>query len=534
MPIATASALALAFWSVLLSGPIGGYDWTYHYHYYDWIRISLTQFHTLPLHMVDALHTPNFLANSISPLLGPLVWLLFFVSTGFYIKLLIVLYTAAGLLGMYWLLRDEHVSPEIALLAGIVFTFNGFVPSHLAVGHHVFLGVYLLPGLLCLFKRAIHGSRLALWMAAAFNVLVIFEGGHYPFIWQNFFVLIFSALTCVQKRSLRPASVCFFFMLASMSLGAVKLLPMAYEFRDYAPVQQLTGFPPAAALWSLTARGQTFETARSDVPFQFGSGWWEYDFYLGILPLACILVGVVMARRSWPLLLTGCFFLLITVDLRDVWSDAHVWGYIKDLPVWRSQRAPSRFMIVGLFALIAVAAVGLQRLLERAHGKPRLHILFRSLVAVVALIVAIDLYLESRTWQTLSRSEYPVSRDHVISGPLFRGSREVSVQPDEERPNRLVLRFTTTSPVKLVLPSAEKGRWGGWRISSRALLWSGDRNILDLPPGETRLVLTYRPAYFYLGLSLSLLALSVAGADLLFWRRRNAAGAPPRRATSLS
>lgn len=162
----------LFFWTILLRRPWGGYDWRHFYHYYDWVRVSLTEHHTLPLYMPNALHTTDFLANPVSPLLGPLVWLLFLIPTGAYIKLLIAFYATAGLLGMFALLRDQGVNPETALFGSVVFAFNGFFLSHFAMGHYCFFALYLLPTLLFLFRRALLGSRGALWLAAVVNVVV--------------------------------------------------------------------------------------------------------------------------------------------------------------------------------------------------------------------------------------------------------------------------------------------------------------------------------------------------------------------------
>jgi hypothetical protein len=142
-------AAALFYSTLLFDGSLHGYDWeSHHYHYFDWVRISLTQFHTLPLFMNNAWITKNFLANAESPSLGPLIPLLLVLPTDIYLKLLVVAFTAAGLTGMFLLLRDLRVGREVAGLAAIVFAFNGFFVSHIAVGHHWAMGAQLLPGLL--------------------------------------------------------------------------------------------------------------------------------------------------------------------------------------------------------------------------------------------------------------------------------------------------------------------------------------------------------------------------------------------------
>jgi hypothetical protein len=115
--VAAVAAAALFFGVLLFGGSLHGYDWgSHHYNYFDWVRTSLVQHHTLPLFMNDAWITKNFLANAEAPSLGPLVGLLSILSTGAYIKLLIVVFTAAGLAGMFLLLRDLGVAAPLAAL----------------------------------------------------------------------------------------------------------------------------------------------------------------------------------------------------------------------------------------------------------------------------------------------------------------------------------------------------------------------------------------------------------------------------------
>ncbi len=57
---------------------------------------------------------------------------------------------------------------------------------------------------------------------------------------------------------------------------------MLAEFWAYDPSQVIGGFPPLAALWTLVARGQAIDTQYPGVRFLYGSGWWEYDFYIGV------------------------------------------------------------------------------------------------------------------------------------------------------------------------------------------------------------------------------------------------------------
>ena len=201
-----ATLAALLFWSTLLfGGALHGYDWgSHHFNYFDWVRESLTRYGTIPLFMNDAWVTKNFLANAESPSLGPLVWLLFLVPTGVYLKLLLVLYTAAGLTGMVLLLRELGVGAAVSLLVSIPFAFGGFFVAHLSVGHPWAMGGQLLPLLLLLYRRAARGSGWAVLGAAALNASAILAGQHQPFIWQNLLLAAYALAMALQCRSPRP------------------------------------------------------------------------------------------------------------------------------------------------------------------------------------------------------------------------------------------------------------------------------------------------------------------------------------------
>jgi hypothetical protein len=260
--LAGCAALALAaaalFWSPLLvGGAISGHDWSsHHFHYFDWVRTSFLGYRTFPLYMADAWITPNFLANAESPGASPLAWLLLVLPTGTYLKLLVVLYTAAGLLGTFLLLRDLEVSAPVASLMAALFAWNGFFVAHVAIGHHWAMGALLLPALLMLFRRAALGSRSALVGAVVLDAATILAGQHQPFLWQNLVIALFALLFALRVRALFPLACLARLLVATFGLAAVKLVPLLFEFAGYAPTARTGGLPLASLLPALVAGGR--------------------------------------------------------------------------------------------------------------------------------------------------------------------------------------------------------------------------------------------------------------------------------------
>jgi hypothetical protein len=499
-------AAALFYSTLLFDGSLHGYDWeSHHYHYFDWVRISLTQFHTLPLFMNHAWITKNFLANAESPSLGPLVPLLLVLPTDIYLKLLVVAFTAAGLTGMFLLLRDLRVGREVAGLAAIVFAFNGFFVSHLAVGHHWAMGAQLLPGLLCLYRRAALGSGRALWLAAALNACTILGGQHQPFIWQNLLISLFALAWSLRVRALFPLGKLALLVLATAALGAVKLLPMLAEFADYAPTARVQGLPLRLVLATLIAGGQHPELAVPGVAYEHGSGWWEFAFYVGPVAFGCMVAGLICARRCWPMLAIGAFFFLLGVEwpaqLR--WLDA--WQWLEEFPVWRTQRGPSRFLFLVLFSCTVVSAIGLQRLWERDLARwPRA---LPALALALSALVAGDLYLESLPWQRAAVGEPLSSWDHRPRPLVVLRSEVATAELREFEPNRLVYRVRCARDQRIVFPFRYGKGAPEWRIDGLPAISQRGKLAVDVPSGERDIAMTYRPRYFHAGVTTSALAL---------------------------
>jgi hypothetical protein len=518
---AALAASAVFYGTLLLGGPLGHYDWSaHHYHYFDWVRISLARHHTLPLFMIDAKVTDNFIGNAEAPVLGPLIGLLPVLGTDAYIKLLIVLFSAAGLVGMFSLLRDLGASRALAAVPAVAFAFNGFFTAHLGVGHHWVMGAQLLPGLVLLLRRAAAGSTAAVWWAAVLNAVTILGGQHQPFIWQNLVLGAYAVLLALQRRSLAPVSGLLRILAWTAGLAAVKLLPMLAEFGDYRPDARTAGIPVRELASVLLGRGQGPTIRPPGFDYGSGAGWWEYAFYTGPLAVICLVAGLLALRRTWPLALIGGFFLLIAVAGSPFDG---MWDLLVQLPVWRTQRSPSRFLFVAVFALLAIGGAGLQRLDGWARERWRSAAV--GIAAVAAALVFADLYVEARPWQRAALGDGIESRSHRPRRSELRDGARAVATLREFAPNRLVWRIEADEAAHIVFPmryakgALERQRRGEdpgpaeWRVAGLPATADDGLLALDVPPGERDVVMRYRPRRFRAGLattSATLLALGIA------------------------
>jgi hypothetical protein len=505
-------AAAALFWSpLLLGGALRAGDWsTHHYHYFDWVRIALVEHGTLPLYMADAWVTPNFLANAESPLLGPLVWLLAVLPTDAYLKVLLVAHTAIGLLGAFLLLRDLGVAPLPALPLAAGFAFGGFFVSHLAMGHHWAMGGMWLPLLLLLFRRAALGSGAALVGAAAVDAAALLSGQHQPFVWQNLLLGAFAALWALRARALFPLARLMLLALLAAGLGAVKLLPMLAEFAGYAPTARIMALPPSLLLASLAVPGQGPGLAPAALRYAHGAGWWEYAFYLGAPALAAIAAGLAAARGVWPLVVPGLLFLALGLHWGGGGEASGPWWLLQDLPVWRTQRSPGRFLFLALFCFAVAAGPGLGRLFDTARAR------FGGAAAVagalVAGLVAGDLFAASLPWQRAAVGEPIASRDHRPRPLVVRVPGAAEARLAGFAPNRLSYEVRAERAARIVLPLRFGARGPEWEAGPFVPLAEDGEVAIEVPAGTHAIALAYRPPWLRAGLVASVASAALVGA----------------------
>jgi hypothetical protein len=505
--VAGAAAVSLAaawlFWLPLcIGGALRAEDWSsHHFHYFDWVRSALVAHRTFPLYMADAWVTPNFLANAESPSLGPLVWLLVFLATDTYLKVLIVAHTALGLLGAFLLAQDLGAERLPAMLVAAIFAFGGFFVSHLAMGHHWAMGGMWLPLLLLLTRRAVLGSDAALVGAAAVDAATLLSGQHQPFVWQNLLLGAFAALWALRARSLFPLARTALLLLLAAGLGAVKLLPMLAEFSDYAPTARIMALPPALLATSLAASAQHPGFSPSAIHYAHGAGWWEYAFYTGLPALACIAAGLAASRGVWPLVVPGLGFLALSLQWGGGGEASGAWSLLQDLPIWRTQRSPSRFLFLALFCFTLAAAPGLGRVWRDARARFGATATWAGILLLAAVVL--DLFAASLAWQHAAVGEPIASADHRPRPLVIRVPGAAEARLSRFEPNLLVYEVTALLPARVVLPLRFGAREAEWEAKPFAPIAHEGKVAIDVPVGEHEIALRYRPPWLRTGLGVS-------------------------------
>ena len=144
-----------------------------------------------------------------------------------------------------------------------------------------------------------------------------------------------------------------------------------------------------------------------------------------------------------------------------------LWSLIEDLPGWRTQRVPSRFLFVAIFAFLVAAATGVQRMLDSVRERRLLHAALRGAVALTAILVFVDLRSQSEPWQEESSEGQQVPLDHrppIMLIPAAPGSRArfSRVHPESVHCRGSLARDRAPGPGRGALdPEAQLAHRGG-------------------------------------------------------------------------
>lgn len=513
-----AGALVVYYHHLLFGGSLDALDWQQHVHFYEWIHRSLRDHGVLPLYLPKQYQTWTHSLAWLpeSPVLNPLVWLLYFMHAQAYLKLLFVAHATAGICGAYLLARALGATTLVAALLAAIFGLQGFAVSNFVVGHHWVLGVYLWPFAVLLFHRAVcQGGDAPRTMAlGAVIALLIISGYHHPAIWLVALLAVWALLWAARERSSLPVRVFGLALLLAVGLSAARVVPSAYGFSGFEPPERFRGLPVVELPRALLLGGPRFASgygySGTLVPFS-----WEQDASLGLLGAAIVLAGLWYARRSResPLLVVAILALGLAIDLGlGPWTIA-------------GQRVPSRLLFVFAFCCWTLAARGLSLLEARLLGDVRLRRMRVPLLVALLGLVVLERYAEMRPWQDFGAGDPVITAQWSPVLPRVE-SGQATVSLVLLSPNRLAWDVNAARPSELLLPLHTSRRELEWQTPGFAARIHGRNVLVAVPAGRSRVEARFVPLGFRLGVAIS--GATLVGATLFllvtYRRRRSRAG----------
>ncbi len=349
----------------------------------------------LPLHVSTGMtHVDRFIARP-DTVLSPQLLLLAFLDLGPFVLVNTLLLYAIGFAGLLLIGRKYRLSPAAFTALFLLFNFNGHITIHLAIGHTMWVGYFLLPFFIYLLLELVdrypgQETSFRLWRWVALVALVLFatflQGSWHQFIWSLIFL---AALGIFYTRYARPA---FLAVLFSLLLSLVRVLPPAIQFFEQG-VQFMSGFISVTdmlqALVVLKAPAEALAYPFANIE------WWETDHYIGLLGLAFVLFfGVYQTWKSGGVQkrLFAPGFVLALLSIGYIYYPVN----LLPLPLADSERVTARFLIMPLAVLMVLGSIRFQEYLN-SQGKASLRqgLFYLALLALMGH----DLLQHSRIWR---------------------------------------------------------------------------------------------------------------------------------------
>ncbi len=347
-------------------------DWYKELAFYKVIQQSLID-GTVPFHINFVFHGTNRFIAIPEIILAPQIVILKFVENIgiFFLSNALVLFTI-GFFGCVAIRRKYELSTFSFVVFSTVFSFNGYITSHFAVGHTMWGGYFFLPWMFVVIKVMLEKHRSiisnALWLAMVLSLMFL-HGSLHLLVGCIIYLML---IAIFDHRFIKVISLSFCFMVL---LSSYRIFPAIYSFGGYEQVFE-TGIPTVRDLFD----GLTLIKYPSMDLIGGISGamyWWELDFFVGgIGCLFLVFFGVYHVWRHDEL--KSMFRVMIWPNIIvAILAMSYFYQLIfkLPLPLITVERIPSRMMIIPVVSILIMACVGFDRYCRRMSGVGALHVL---------------------------------------------------------------------------------------------------------------------------------------------------------------
>jgi hypothetical protein len=380
---------------------------------------------TIPLHLNDlgAMRTENDRYFTVGDMVSsPQVILLRWLEVGLYTLVNNwILYGVAAFF-LIQIRKKFKLSLFAFAFMFLLFQFNGFIVTHLAVGHLSWGGYYLFPAFVLFLLEVLEGDRSWKWVSKmAFLLFFMFlQGSLHHLVWC---FIVMGILAVTRWKSFLPlAKAVLFAVLLSMP----RVLPVFFRLNGLMnEMDFLDGFHRLGDILHSMVFNAGPEYGMPGKVYESVLGYWEFDIFTGWVGLGLILVfGIIFyafwqaKKKTFPWLLLPAFA-LVFLSIQD--------NYLKVLfynPLLASsERVTSRMMGLALAIFIILAAIGYQRFLEALPENLSFNLLFLLPQLALLPVLAYDLVLHTLRWSVkngiiyLSSAERDLSRIQISNHP---------------------------------------------------------------------------------------------------------------------
>jgi hypothetical protein len=298
--------------------------------------------------------TPTRFLALPETILSPQVLLLRFMRESRFVLAHVLLLYTVGFLGLSWARYRLQLSLLPFATLSVLFNFNGYITSHLGVGHLMWAGYFLLPFFAVAvieWERKPPDRTIPLVLSLVLAAM-LYQGSLHLVVACGIFLTVIAA--CHPRRWRGWLAVVFL----TGILASARLVPAAFAYWGFKRLPFFGGYP------SLTGLLEALVVSR-DASFRWNGGifWWEYDAYIGVLGFAFLayfgVYRAVAGRCSPARRFAGLDLPLVIMTLLSIgaWYDPI---FHLPIPLVNSERVTSRFIAIPLTVLLFISASRMQ------------------------------------------------------------------------------------------------------------------------------------------------------------------------------
>lgn len=322
----------------------------------------------VPLHAANttALRgvTDRYFSIADTPI-SPQYLLLPFLETGQYLFYDTLLWYMVGFLGLVFFFHKYRLSPASFTIVFLLLNFNGNITGHLAVGHSIWTGQFLLPFFILLTFELVEKEHVSWkWILSLSLVLlaILLQGFFHLWLWCLMFL---GLLALFNWRLIRPV------VLGGLFSGLVslpRLLPPSLALSGITQ-EYLGGFPSLTDLISSLVILQDPINAMHPLTDTFPLNPWETDYYIGLLGFGVVIgLGVLLplwrdrSKRSLQVQILVVCLIFTAFSVGEVFAQV---VRVFTFPPLTGERVTARMFILPLAMALFLATIFLQRELNR-------------------------------------------------------------------------------------------------------------------------------------------------------------------------
>ncbi|NIM93568.1 MAG: hypothetical protein GTO18_07640 [Anaerolineales bacterium] len=387
------------------------HDWTQEGPRYDFIRRALIEAQ-LPLHIGSPLASSERFLAIPDTVISPQVIMLRFLEPGAFVFFNALFLYTLGFIGLVLLRNRLKWSSVTFTIVFLIFTLNGHITAHVAVGHSMWLSYFLLSFYALLIINLLDGQSGWRWVLqmALLQLGLFLNGGFHFFIYCIFFLIL---LAIFSTRHLVPILKAIVF---GSLLCLFRIIPTAIEFSGK-DNPFISGYP------SVTDMVSGFIDLKIPIATELGLttglGWWELDIYIGLLGFVfLILFGVFFTLKSHQngspyRILLAPIFVMAVLSLGKIFQPIS----ILPLPLMDAERVASRFLIIPLVLTLVLGSYQSETYIKRNAGT-----IGRQLVALALIgVLAHDLLQHTRLWRVTNMANlFPYTPVDIRAEALTR------------------------------------------------------------------------------------------------------------------